>query len=335
MKTTLYKLALSALFILSLSACGYRDEEHERNVLNGMLVNEEYDKLEAALAKANKAYDRKKLDSNLWAGRFQSLADINADDIILTRFDAWVAQKDSGYAYLARGMYLLVKAWEARGSRLAAETSEAQFAAFRSLALRAREDLDIANEKLSACALCMGKLIRVNRALDRPMEESQPLLEAAVIYDPYMASPVLDYFDNVFPQWGGSFEQMDAFIDTMRPLVKDPAIIDRLESRKCWEHARYAEGQRDEAAAFEWYKKGVNAHPYDMLMKNLAEAYAERGEHQQAAEILEQNLAANGEWDLYTTEALAQQYYALDQKDKGDKMMKRRDELQRRYNAFE
>ena len=328
--TTLFLLALA---LGSLAGCGYHDEEHEKNVLNGMLINEQYDALDQRLAKANAQYDGGKLASDRWAGRFHSLANINADNVI-TRFDAWVAHADSGYAHLARGMYLQAQAWEARGDKLAAQTSPAQFQALYALATRAKADLEAADGKLSACALCAGELITVNRALGRPASESLPLLEAAVLYDPHMASPVLSYFPNLFPQWGGSYEQMEAFIATMRASV-DPAIVDLLESRYCWERARQAERAGDREAGLAWYQKGVTAHPYDMLMKNLAETYAERGDHEQAAAILERNLAVNDAWDLYSTEALAQQYYALGRQDDGDRMMKRRDELQRRYNAYE
>ena len=334
MKITNFKLPLLSVVAVLLFGCGYHDEEHERNVLNGMLVNEEYGKLETALSKANGKYDLKKLPPNIWAARFHTLADINADNIIV-RFDSWVEEKDSGYAHLARGMFLLVQAWEARGSKLAAQTSDAQFNAFRNLATRAQADLTIAGEKLTACALCAGELITANRALGGPPDENASLLEAAIRYDPYMERPILNFFPSLFPQWGGSFEEMESFISAMRNKVKDPAIIDKLESRMCWERGRQAEQEKNPSLTFEWYQRGVNAHPYDMLMKNLAEIHSKNGDHQQAAAILEKNIVANGEWDLYTTEALAQAYYSLGDNNKGDKMMKKRDELHRRYNAFE
>ena len=334
MKTTSFKLPCISVLAIILLGCGYHDEEHERNILNGLLVNEEYGALETALSKANKKYALEKLSPNILAARFRALADINADNIIV-RFDSWVEKKDSGNAHLARGMFLLVQAWEARGSTLAAETSDAQFNAFRKLATRAKADLVIASEKLTGCALCAGELIVANRALGGLSDESASLLETAIRYDPYMERPVLNFFPNLFPQWGGSFGEMESFISAMRNKVKDPAIIDELESRMCWERGRFAEQEKNSSLTLEWYQRGVNAHPYDMLMKNLAEIYSKNGDHQQAAEILEKNIVANGEWDLYTTEALAQAYYALGENKKGDKMMKKRDELQRRYNAFE
>jgi tetratricopeptide (TPR) repeat protein len=325
---------LAAVLLIGLAGCGYSDEEHQKNVLNGLLVNQRYQDLESSLAKAERQYRKHAISPAQWTERFNSLADINADDVIV-RFDSWVAETDSGYAHLARGKFLLVQAWEARGGELASKTSESQFAQFNRLARLAQADLLAARDKLGACALCYGELIKVNRALNQRSPEDLQLLELALGADPSMAEPVILYFQNTFPQWGGSFELMQGFIAQMRGKVQDNGIIAQLESRYCWERGRAATGRGDDAQALEWYEKGVTARPYSMLMKNLAQFYQERGEHQKAASTLEENLRLNGEWDLYTTEALAQEYFALGDNKRGNKMMARRDELQRRYNAFE
>jgi tetratricopeptide (TPR) repeat protein len=191
-----------------------------------------------------------------------------------------------------------------------------------------------AHQKLSACALCSAERIRINRALGQPLRDSEYLLDEALLADPGAPSAVFQYFAHLYPQWGGSFEQMRAFIDHIQSRVNDPAILAELESRFCWEQARAAESRRDNKSAFAWYERGVTAHPYDMLMKNLAEAYTERGEYRKAVDILERNLQVNDPWDLYTIEALAQAYFRSDQQKQGEAMMQKRDEAQERYNHF-
>lgn len=327
--------ALVCACALLLTACSrYSDEEHNKNVLNGMLVHEEYEDLEEALAEAEKQYLLQKITARQLQDRWHTLADINADGVI-ARFDAWVARTGSGYAHLSRGSYLQVQAWETRGGKLARDTSAAQFAQFKQLAERAEEDLVVAQQKLSVCVLCAAERIRVNRALGRPLEDSVQLLDEALSIDPKMPAAVFSFFPSLFPQWGGSFGQMRAFIEEMEGRVQDPAIIAELESRYAWEQARAAESRNDEEAAFDWYRRGVTDHPYDMLMKNLAESYSKRGEYQKAIETLEQNLSINNPWDLYTVEALAQAYFSAGRQEDGEAMMRKRDELQSRYNSFQ
>jgi tetratricopeptide (TPR) repeat protein len=329
---------LLALFVLTLqcvlSGCSlYFDEEHDKNVLNGMLVHEAYAELDDTLAKAEKKHRQHKLTAAQWEGRWASLANINADGIE-SRFDGWVSATGSPYAHLARGMFYQAKAWEARGSQSASETSEAQFGEFRRLAAQAEPDLTLAHSKIADCSICNAELLRVNRALNRPDPPRDELLRRALISDPRSRAAVFAYFVGLYPQWGGSFEQMRAFIDEVKPRLADPDVAAELESRFCWVQAGVAHNHGQAAEALAWYERGLTAHPYDMLIKHLAETYTAQGQHAKAVEVLEKNLELNDPWDLYTLEALAQAYFQSGRQSDGAKMMKKRDQAQERYNNF-
>ena len=332
MKKICVALCLALSFLMG--GCGfYFDEEHEKNALNGMLVEEKYAALDKAFEKAEKQYRNGKISAKQWEGRWLSIADINADGIE-PRFDSWVAHTGSPYAYLARGLFITNKAWEARGPKLAYETTDAQFAELYRLSDKAEKDLVVAREKISKCSICIAGLLRANRAFGRPVGDSETLLNEALASDSTSRAAVFVYFTGLYPQWRGSFKLMQSFIDDMERQVSDPAVIDELRSRYCWMQANSAIERGDRDLALEWYERGLTAHPYDMLMKQLAAAYMENKEIDKAVKILEDNLKLNDAWDLYTIEALAQAYFERGQQNKGKEMLRKRDEAQHRYNNF-
>jgi tetratricopeptide (TPR) repeat protein len=306
----------------------YKDEEHEKNILIGMLAKAQYKTLQQSLENTYSAYREGKLSSHVLVGRFDAIANLDAD--FDKRFDDWVRTTPGGYSYLARGMHLQQRAWDARGSELANKTTKTQFAKLRHLATRARLDLLKANDLLNDCALCAGVLIENNRALSRDKSENAGLLQNALRQDPKMWRPVLLYFSGLYPQWGGSYAEMKAFIEEIRQRTADPALIDQLMSRMYWVHGSTVQ-KEDQEAALTWYEKGVNDHPYSLLINELALIYSKKNKHIKAAELLEKNLSVNDEWDIYTLEALAQAYFAMGQQLKGEKMIAKRNEAQRRY----
>ena len=328
------RMMLAVLCALALGGCAQYDDEQTRAELRTLLAHKDFDGLEKSLTQAHAKYLSGTLPSNAWAAQFQGLA--TADAKLAPHFERWVSAKDSGYAHLARGMFLQQQAWQARGSEAAADTSDAQLAAMRKLAAQARPDLLTANEKIESCALCAGALIGNNRALDTRATD-RALLDAALVQDPKMWLPVLEYFQGIYPRWE-SYDEMESFIAEMRIKVKEPELIANLQSRMYRDRARQAlaNNQIDRVKmATSWYEQGVNERPYSLLLKELAELYADQGHYQRASELLELNLKRNDAADLPTIDALAKVYVELGQHRKSEKMLARQEEIQRRYLVAE
>ena len=331
---TILKMILAALCAIMLTACGQREDEQARIALRNMLAQKDYDGLEKSLAQAHAKYLSGKLPSNQWAGQFQALATMGSK--FKGQFDRWVSEKKSGYAHLARGMFLQQQAWLARGSEPSAETSDAQFAALRKLAAQARPDLTMANEKIEGCAICAGELIGNNRALNERATDRE-LLDKALSQDPKMWLPILEYYQGIYPKWE-SYDEIQAFIAEMRIKVKDPELDANLESRMYRDHGKQAlsNNQIDRVKlATAWYEQGVNKHPHDLLLKELAALYADKGDYQRASELLELNLKTNDSADVSTIETLAKVYVELGQYKKSEKMIARQEEIQRSYQSAE
>ncbi|PXX37903.1 hypothetical protein DFR42_11463 [Undibacterium pigrum] len=309
----------------------YADEEHEQNILVAMLWRGEFKKLDVTLGSGFAQNHAGRLKSNTLYARFATLSRLDKD--FGKQFDSWVKSSQLGYAHLARGMFLQEQAWEARGGKFAAETSKAQFAGFHKLSAQARIDFNKANEKIMACAMCAGELIGNNKALSMQADDAN-LLKAAIKQDPSLYSPAYAYLGTLLPQWGGSFEQIEAFIINIGKATGDQVLVEQLKSRLCYYRGN-AIYKGDPEGARVWFEKGLNSQPYQLLVNELALMYAKKNNHQQSIILLEKSLANGNEWDIYTLEALAQSYFALGMQVKGDKLIAKRDEAVRRFKNGE
>lgn len=326
--------ALFAMLLLCLlSACAqYDDEEHEKNRMIGMLMHEKYAELEQALAETDQLYQQKTLSARDWQGRWYGLANA-ASGGMNKRFADWIAQTDSGNAYLLRAMYLQVQAWRQLEDTEIAEDKRQQ--ELERLVTLAETDLQVAQKKIKQCVLCLAERITANRALGRPAKDSLPLLEQALKMDAQISAPLFTYFVSLYPDWGGDLALMKEFMAQMKARKLNQQLLDGLDSRYAWVQAQAARARKDDKNTLSWLEYGFNNAPYDVLMKELADEYGKRGETAKAVEVLEKNLELNNPWDMRTIDLLARAYYADGQRDKGKAMMAKRAEVITRYAAYE
>jgi tetratricopeptide (TPR) repeat protein len=325
------KLLTTILLGLLLGGCGYSDELHQRHTLLKLLWTEQYVELDKSIAQAYVEKDKGKISSNRLRGRFWQLQ--NADPAFEPRFDHWVDHQKSAYAYLARGLFWLARAEKLRGDNVASNISPDVLAHVRELAQRGVDDLHQALQKDARCAMCVGGEIWANLLLNQRDPE---LIETALFFDRSLWQPVAAHFISLYPQWGGSEEQMDAFIKKMETQTGQERIVPRLKAMFYFRRGMDQQyNQKNYASAIKEYETAVSYYPDDYALKNLAEMYMWQGDPYKAATALEKNLETNDPWDLYTIEALAQAYFAQGDENKGKKMMMKRDELVTRFHNGE
>lgn len=311
--------------LLSLSACSqFDDEEHEKNILLGMLAHKNYAELEQALIDTDSAYKEQTLSTKDWQARWYAVANVSTGGVE-KRMNDWVGQAESGHALLMRGMWRQVQAWRQLEDEPETGTEQKrQQAELVRLSKLAEADLLAAQKKLDKCALCLTELITVRRGLGLKGAESQTLLEQALTLDPLLSSAIFSYFTNLYPEWGGSFEQMRQFIDQMKARGLDETILMGLESRYSWLQSKAALQREDKDKAFAWLERGVTSAPYDVLMIELATVYTELGMHDKAVKTLETNLELNNPWDVRTIDLLVRAYVKTQERDKADEMIAKR-----------
>ncbi|WP_338846876.1 hypothetical protein V8J88_24300 [Massilia sp. W12] len=334
---TVLRILLSAsarlfLALALLSGCQkFEDEEHERNTLIGLFAHERYAALETALDETNQQYGQKTISAELWQKRWYAIANVNLGGAT-RRFNEWVTQTNSGYAYLLRGMYFQVEAWR-RNDEEGVDEARRQ-AEFMRLMDLAAADLQAAQKAIDPCALCLAEQINLNRALGKPAEQSRALFEKAIALDPQLPATVFAYFATLYPPEGGSFQLMRDFINQMQARKLAPELLAGLESRYCHQEAQAAKEKQDFDSRLAWLQKGMTDKPYDGLARELASVYMDREEPLRAIEVLNLNLEKNNPWDLASIDILLRAYFKAGQRDKGDEMLKKRTEILLRYSSY-
>jgi tetratricopeptide (TPR) repeat protein len=319
------------LVCLALSGCGYSDELSHRHKLLKLLWTEQYQELDQAIADAYGERRKGKLSSNQLRTRFWQLQ--HADTSFAGRFDQWVSRQDSAHAYLARGWFRLQQASKARGDGSLGGVSPDRLATMQSMLQAGTEDLRQALLRDPLCAMCVGGEIYANIYLG---ERDPSLIEKALSIDPKLWQPFAAHLISLSPQWGGSDEEMSAFISSMQERGSSKEIMDHLHALRYFQLGVAEQyGRSGSDKAIELYERALSYAPNSDALKNVAELYAARGWHAKAEAALERNLRENDEWDLYTIEALARVYFAQGKTREGEKMNRKREELISRFRRGE
>lgn len=131
----------------------------------------------------------------------------------LVPFDRWVHLKGSGVAVLARAEFLRHRAWAARGDKFARETHRDNFARMERLMAQAQVDYEAALAQLGPrCDLCHSGLLESQMLLGQRAQAVTRVDAAMLAMSGGMATP-LNYLRFLQPRWGGSWQEMERFVD--------------------------------------------------------------------------------------------------------------------------
>ena len=131
---------------------------------------------------------------------------------------------EDAYALLARASYYRRMAWKARGGGFAGETPSAQMARMSALVERAmplyRKAIAL-NPRLMPAYEGMLNLAKAD-SLDAVGEEA---FAGANAIDPACPTIAKEHMNALLPRWGGSYEQMEAYAATLRPLLAKRPLL--------------------------------------------------------------------------------------------------------------
>jgi len=317
--------------VIWLGGCGYSDPLHERHQLLKKLWTEQYTELDQALSTGYEKYQRGKITGARFTSWFFQLE--HADAAFAQRYQKWVdIHPDSGWAHLARGLFLVQRAYQERGDRVSAETPSGRFDRMEQYLVDATNELEIAAQKLPRCALCIGGQININ-LMRGERRNNRALIDEALGYDANIWRPVYAYYTTLYPQWGGSEAEMQAFAREVG--VRNTELGKRLDALFYWQRGLnygYANRTDDQIESF---KIAADIFPLDEVLKSLAGVYMEQGNFEAAISVLEKNLEINDAWDLWTLESLHQAYIATGKESKAGRVLNKRDEYLSRFHRGE
>ncbi|HWZ64665.1 MAG TPA: hypothetical protein VNX02_16720 [Steroidobacteraceae bacterium] len=143
-------------------------------------------------------------------------------------FDRWIAAYPNSYAaVLSRGVYLYRMAWAVRGERYISDTSSPQIEAMNNYLRRARPDL-IASLKLTDKPY-LSTLYLFNVAmLNGTVSERAQWYERGTTLDPDNTLLRYRYMFSLRPRWGGSYQEMRAFLGQCEKQHASPRLLARL-----------------------------------------------------------------------------------------------------------
>jgi TPR repeat protein len=176
-------------------------------------------------------------------------------------FDQWIANSPREYAaHLARGIYYMTRAWERRGEKYARETPPHRLDEMEQFFALARRDLDRSLTLHPRPALTYKYLINMAKAGGRRSRDARGYLDAALKLDPYLSGARRAYMHGLRPEWGGSFEAMQVFLEETRGYPaheKLGEIVSKLEADILARRCRAEAHAGRHAAALEYCNRAV------------------------------------------------------------------------------
>ena len=136
------------------------------------------------------------------------------DELDERRINDWKSSiSSSPYAHFASLRLMYSKAWNARGTKYANETSEDQFNRFKTQLLLTESAILSDANKLKNSAISYNLLMAV--ALDTRGTKTSPIqtFETGVINWPNYYDFYEVFLTRLVPKWGGSWEKVDEFIN--------------------------------------------------------------------------------------------------------------------------
>jgi len=173
-----------------------------------LLRNKDYRAAEAIFSERERMLKEDLASENNYS-RFINGIDGRAG-VSLRRLNEWVSATGSEYAYVARAAYYSDAAWHARGDQFYKDTEDYKIDNFRELSGLAVKDvlsaLDINSESYPAYRV----LVLLVNTPARPMSKENLANRIDELF-PWSLQLKRSFMYALYPQWGGSYRDMDAY----------------------------------------------------------------------------------------------------------------------------
>jgi tetratricopeptide (TPR) repeat protein len=217
------------------------------------------------------------------------------DAWIATKLDLWVQQFPKSYvARLARAIYYKKVGGEARGGAYADRTTDAQFQGMGTALGKAARDVEISLTLDAKPILSLVQAIDIAGSLSAP-DGGRKFLDLAIRIDPNTFLARTKYMNNLETRWGGSLEQMQAFLAECKKARLSKAHIDFLEGmvaeEQGWVHV-HGDGNGTEAKKD--YERAASLNPELCLLcfwGELGDLFITQQKYGEAVDVLSRILS--------------------------------------------
>jgi TPR repeat protein len=255
-----------------------------------LLSSNQYAELERRFSAIQLGYEHGAItDENLRAA-FRAF--YGTDAALEPKYDAWVAQFPKSYvARLARGIYYKKVGEERRGSNFISSTTDDQLRGMEAAFVKASRDLH------DSVALDDKPLLSYLHAMDiasfhGDSDESREILDASLKLDPGNFIVPEKYMGFLKPRWGGSAEEMYAFLEKCRQAGLSAAHLQSLEGIIVEDQAAIHRDAGDYAAAERDYRRAA-AMGRDECLPCLADVLSKQRKFADAIPLYSKLLASS------------------------------------------
>lgn len=229
--------------------------------MRALLKDGRYAEMDKQLTAIQQGYESGSISDEQLYRAFQAFYYSDVD--LEPKFDQWVARFPRSYtALVARGIYYGAMGWTRRGNKYANDTSDKQFAgmhAYHGMALR---DLAKSIELTAKPILSYAEAIGLGSTQDSPWK-NRALLDQANRKDPRNMVGRRAYLRSIRSRWGGSPEQMAAFVAECRKAQLDPAVLQKFEASVIADRAWVMMRSGDYPGAEKAYAQALAMNPDD------------------------------------------------------------------------
>jgi len=252
-----------------------------RQKLLPLLAEKKFSALNAKIREVQRSYDTDFRNEKAMTALLREFETV--DPKVEALLDAWAASCPNDFQpFLCRAAYLSMRGKYARGFAFASETTGTQFQNMASLYAKASADCRKALQLNPGLVHAYAYLINMGGSTDDV--DLKPLLDQALKINPYSLTVREEYLGNLAPRWGGSLEQMKAFVDEARSYVDRYPALKILEGQLYIAEGLDADGEKQYPRAIDLYTKALtygesriaywrrgNAHQHMSLSKAIAD----------------------------------------------------------------
>ncbi len=228
--------------------------EIKASVIKKLLIEEDYDKLEAMLDDAINKYEDDYVYEAYLLNSFENFDP--AMGVTGKQVDAWVDTKRSAIAYAARGIYKSAAGFRVRGGQYISKVPEESIEKMVELHQQAQRDLKVAVMKDSRIMPAYYYLLKIsyNSRLELTPKTVLEWAEEHHLKSYYLR---FTYMVSLMPKWGGSYGQMQEFAKNAQQYVDLNPRIWSLQGMLYAEQAAGWYRNEDYAKAHQLYSQAL------------------------------------------------------------------------------
>lgn len=256
--------------------------------VQALLQASRFSELDRDFAARQREYDQGSLNEEQLRDGFRAF--YPTDPQLAPKFDSWVEQFPSSYvAHLARAIYYKKVGAEQRGADYADKTTSEQFHNMEVAMKKSAQDLQLSLTLDPKPMLSFVHAIDIATFLGVP-DGGRSFLVRAIALDPGALLVRSKYMESLQSRWGGSPEQMQAFLEDCRKAPLSKSGLDLLASMvaedRIWSHVH---GDGDMAAAMLDYQTAKSLNPnicQACTLEEMAGVLMEQGKYGEAIAVL-------------------------------------------------